>query len=271
VRSVITKQWTTISVAELGSGPDPVVFVHDTAYDHQEAIGLASALGAQYGVLVPDRRGRGDSEDEPHYGLAREAESDILAVVNSCRSPVLVIGHGYGASLCVRMAPLAQTPIRAMILIDGGIVSDASSAGVRELVRAADEMDASLAADDVETVVMTHLVRVSGLADDHVAELRTAPTWTARCGGARTAPRETRGMAAASLSSEQARGIRAPTMLVQSDCAPAWVRDGYESARAVWPQVTRSELSGQAPFALENNPEELAALINDFTTLAAKP
>ncbi len=270
MRTVITKQWTKLSIEDYGDGPVPLVFVHDTATDHTEARLMAAAVGTGFRVIAPDRRGRGQSEDEAHHGLAREAESDILAVVNDCASPVVVVGHGYGAALCVRMAPLAQTPIRALVLVDGGVVAaGADGEGHGDLLATAGKLNRHLAAGEHEDVVAQFLTEVSGLRPDDLQTVRASDSWAGWIGTSGTVPREVRALAGATLSPGQARGVRSPTLLIQSSGAADWVNEGFDQALALLPGAQLHKLDGHPLVLFNRDPAALAVVVTEFAEAAA--
>lgn len=144
---VTSKAWFKLRLHSRGSGP-ALMIVPDTGQQSRDVEELASLLAQDHKVYVLERRGRGDSEDEDTtYGLTREAETDLVQTLNAVTEPVTVIGVGYGGALALRASTLTQTPMKGLILWDGGFELD-SEAKAR-VAAGAERVEAAVAAGDV--------------------------------------------------------------------------------------------------------------------------
>ena len=73
MNTVRSRDGTQIAFERTGDGP-PVVLVGGALSDRQAAANLATSLAPSFSVIAFDRRGRGDSGDNPPYAVEREIE-----------------------------------------------------------------------------------------------------------------------------------------------------------------------------------------------------
>jgi alpha-beta hydrolase superfamily lysophospholipase len=99
MKTVTSADGTLIAYEQGGKGP-PLVLVHGTTANRTRWASVRARFEAHFTVTAMDRRGCGDSGDNPDYAIEREFE-DVVAVVNALGAPVLLFGHSYGA-LCAR-------------------------------------------------------------------------------------------------------------------------------------------------------------------------
>jgi pimeloyl-ACP methyl ester carboxylesterase len=112
-----------------GSGP-PVVLVHGGASDSRDWINTMDFLSGRFTLYAPDLIGFGQSErDEKGYYLS-DFSDFLLGFIDSLRiqSPVLV-GHSFGARVCLDIARLHQEKVRKLILIDASGLGKISALG----------------------------------------------------------------------------------------------------------------------------------------------
>lgn len=105
-----------------GDNP-PVVFLHHITGNSIEALRLAKTLNGRRRLIAPDLRGRGQS-DMPfgEYGIpAHLRELNAFLDRMELDRPYLV-GHSYGAALCVFLAAARPDWFSGVVLMDGGAV-----------------------------------------------------------------------------------------------------------------------------------------------------
>lgn len=103
-----------------GDNP-PVVFLHHITGNSIEAFRLAKTLNGRRRLVAPDLRGRGQS-DMPfgEYGIqAHVRELDAFLDRMELDRPYLV-GHSYGATLCIFLAAARPDWFSGVVLMDGG-------------------------------------------------------------------------------------------------------------------------------------------------------
>jgi pimeloyl-ACP methyl ester carboxylesterase len=235
------------------------VLVHDIGADRSSWDGVFNALAARFQVTAIDRRGRGLSTDERHYSLDREAESDLLAVVNSFKQPVSVVAHGYGAALAVRVSALAQTPLRALVLYEGG----ASVGVVPWRPDLADRIDA-LVEGDRATAVRTYLFEAGGAALEEIELLARSPSWPSREAAAPTIGREVRALEKYDVRQDQRKQFKTPTLLLFGSKSSPALRSAMESLGTMLGGVPVTTLEGHGHFAMDTGSELLVRHITRF-------
>ena len=104
---------------EAGAGPG-VVCVHSNASTSAQWRGLIDLLSPGYHVLAPDSYGSGQSPEWPSdrvIGLRDEAAL-IEPVLARAGSPLVLVGHSYGAAVALIAALADPARVRAMALYE---------------------------------------------------------------------------------------------------------------------------------------------------------
>ncbi len=147
-------------VREGGSGP-AVVCLHSNASTSSQWRGLMDLLAPKFRVFAPDSYGSGKSPDWPSDRVIRlrDEVEFILPVLARAGSPLVLVGHSYGAAVALIAALENPGRIRAMALYEPTLFSllDAEAPapnevdGIRGTVAAAglalDRGDADTAAE----------------------------------------------------------------------------------------------------------------------------
>ncbi|PCC97988.1 alpha/beta fold hydrolase [Halopseudomonas pelagia] len=106
-------------VREAGSGPG-VVCIHSNASSSSQWRGLIELLEATHHVLAPDCYGSGKSSDwssESKIALRDEVEF-IEPVLARASTPLILIGHSYGAAVALMAALADPDRISALVLYE---------------------------------------------------------------------------------------------------------------------------------------------------------
>lgn len=106
-------------VREAGSGPG-VVCIHSNASTSSQWRGLIELLEATHHVLAPDSYGSGKSPDwssESKIALRDEVEF-IEPVLARAGTPLILIGHSYGAAVALMAALADPDRISALVLYE---------------------------------------------------------------------------------------------------------------------------------------------------------
>ena len=144
---------------EAGSGPG-IVCLHSNASTSGQWSALMEGLADRYHVLAADSFGAGQSPDwPPRDGVGlREEAALIEPVLERAGTPLILVGHSYGAAVALIAALRRPARIRALALYEPTLFAlvDAESAppndadGIRDAVaqaaRALDAGDADAAA-----------------------------------------------------------------------------------------------------------------------------
>ncbi len=112
---VTSADGTSIAYDSVGEEP-PVICLHGTGVTRHIWYGVADHLAdSQATLLLPDRRGRGESGDTLPWDFERELE-DVAALAETVDGPVSVFGSSYGGLLALRAAE--QLPIERLLLFE---------------------------------------------------------------------------------------------------------------------------------------------------------
>jgi pimeloyl-ACP methyl ester carboxylesterase len=134
-----------------------------------------------------DRRGYGASGDADGYAIEREFE-DVAAVVEAVAArtgrPVTLFGHSYGAGTAMGGAALTGD-LHRLVLYEPGLGTAYPAGSIEEL-------EAAVAAGDLETALLAVLTGIVGLPPEEVAALRAGPRWPVLLAGVPAVVRECR-------------------------------------------------------------------------------
>lgn len=177
---------TPLAVWVDGEGP-PLVLVHGSMCDHTAFDPLVAELRGDMATYAMDRRGFGASGDATGYAVEREFE-DVAAVVRAeaarTGGPAALWGHSYGAGCAMGGAALTGDVDR-LVLYEPGL-------GIPYPAGSIEEVEAALAADDMETAVRLVLVGIVGVTEAELDALRSGPRWPTMLASVPTVPRECR-------------------------------------------------------------------------------
>ncbi len=104
-----------------GQEETPLLLIHGLTANARTFEGLVAAgLSRNYGVIVPDLRGRGLSDSpESGYSLAEHAR-DIVGLLDALKiEKIRIGGHSFGALLTLYLAYHYPERVEKIILIDG--------------------------------------------------------------------------------------------------------------------------------------------------------
>ncbi len=118
---VISKDGTKIGYRQLGNGPG-LILVPGGLMASQNFMELAKELSNEFTVYVPDRRGRGLSENNPKtYGLKEESE-DIQAIMYQTNT-TFIFGLSSGAIITLQTA-IATAAVKKIAIFEPPLTPD---------------------------------------------------------------------------------------------------------------------------------------------------
>lgn len=254
---VISADGTKLSARVSGTG-SPLVLVHGTSGSKDSWAGVAPLLGEHHTVWAYDRRGRGQSGDNPEYALEREVE-DLQAVLAATGPTAQVVGHSFGA-VCALDAAAAGAALRSLVLYEPPVYAHRSSDAIG---RAA----AHLEAGDREQAVATFLTDVAGCSEGELAFIRSMPEeWSRFIDRAPTVVRETEALASLTWDPSRFRSVGVPTLQISGELTRG---DGYpthDDIREALPHATHATIAGQGHVAFAGDPEAFVKVVLDFTS-----
>jgi pimeloyl-ACP methyl ester carboxylesterase len=214
-------------------------------------------LEQKFTVYALDRRGRGQSGDSAVYSLEREYE-DIAAVVSSIHEPVNLLGHSYGALICLEAA-LRVTNLNKLILyeplfhLNGSLYPPGFRARIRSLLDSGER----------EEVVAVFFREIVGVSEDELEGLRNEPAWAGRLAAVHTIPREFADDDYI-LDPQRFKNLTVPTILLQGSESPDYLKTATEALQAALPNSRIVVMPGQQHIAMRTAPEMFVRLVTEF-------
>jgi pimeloyl-ACP methyl ester carboxylesterase len=119
-----------LSVQTMGSGDEPVLLLHSLEGSSGYFGSAFDELADPGPLLVPDLLGFGRSPASPGGYSADEHVAALLAMLEEIgmSSELLVVGHGLGGLIGLRLASLHPSRVRALVMIGPPLYSDPASA-----------------------------------------------------------------------------------------------------------------------------------------------
>ena len=234
--SVRSADGTMIALEHSGDGPALVV-VTGAFCDRSTPAGLAAALDPGFTVWRYDRRGRGDSGDQPPYAAEREIE-DLTAVIAAAGAPALVYGHSSGAALALEAAA-GGVPVTKVAVYEPPYTGDGgpSAAFGAEL--------AALVADGQRGAAAERFILRTGAPADAVAAMRTSPYWPRMEAMAHTLPYDITLCNGGVVPAERLAGIAVPVLALAGGNSPDWAQQAVHDIAAAVPDGRSQVLGGQ--------------------------
>jgi len=192
-----------------------------------------------YTVVVPDRRGRGDSDDHEEYSLGKEVE-DTVAVVEAVDGEPVLYGHSFGGLRAIETA--REVSVAAVVAYEPAVlVGD-----YREESNLADRMAAKLDAGDSEGAMRLHLREVlhGGDIGDEAFEawLDEWPAWPEYAGFIESTLRMDRVIEEYRLPTTL--DVDAPALLLTGSEGPSHLRDSVRAVDEALPDSRLVEFDG---------------------------
>ena len=182
---VTSNDGTRLRLVRAGVGT-PVVLVHGTMGSKDDWFEVMRRLSIDFEVTAFDRRGRGGSGDGNEYSIEHEIE-DVLAVIDDTGPRVHLVGHSFGAILCLLVAARASDRIEKLVLYEPP-VGEADPAGDQWL----HELDSMVDAGDLDAAVRAFAAAANVTDDELQTNESNERVWERLRDAVRTAGREIR-------------------------------------------------------------------------------
>jgi pimeloyl-ACP methyl ester carboxylesterase len=249
METIPSKDGIFIAYQRSGAGP-PLILVHGTGGSHVRWASIQPDLEPHFSLYAVDRRGRGESGDAAVYAIEREFE-DVAALVEAIGQPVYLLGHSYGG-ICALEATLLTQHIRKLVLYEPPIPSP----GVQIYPEGAiDRLEALLATNKREEVLMTFMSEVVRMPAHELAQSRASPAWPARVAAAHTLPRELRAHERYRFEPDRFKGLTLPTLLLVGGDSPPRFKMAIDTLNATLPNGQVVVLPGQQHIAMDTAPD----------------
>ncbi|WP_161782624.1 alpha/beta fold hydrolase [Halococcus sediminicola] len=234
---------TEIAYRQGGNGP-PLILIHGGGLSGQT---LWDTMQPQFisdtTLLVPDRRGHGDSGDTSDYNLEQEV-ADIHSIIESVGSNPTLFGHSYGG-LCALEAAREAT-VKRLILYEPAILTGEH----KDDANLSDEMEKLLDAGERRQAVKQYLRESAGLEN-----IERLPIWPEIVNHAKIIVRQNRAIEQYRLEDLD---ISVPTLLLRSEEGPEHLRDGVGRLHETLPNSQLVELKDMGHNGVYSNSEQVA-------------
>lgn len=256
MQTVTSDDGTRIAYERHGDGP-PLVLLHgDATGAFWEPI--VPRFTDDYSVVVPDRRGRGASDDYDEHGLEREVE-DVLAVLEDVDGEPTVFGHSFGGLQALEAA--RRTSVTVVVAYEPAILVGE----YRATADLADRMEALLADGEREAAVRLHLREVMFGGDEDAdldAWLGEWPLWPQYVEWAEQTLRMDRAVERYELPNRL--DVSAPGLVLTGTDGPSHLRDSARAVADALPDGRLVEFDGVSHAGPVEAPERVTAAVREF-------
>jgi pimeloyl-ACP methyl ester carboxylesterase len=243
--TITSKDGTTIAFEKTGQGPAVVLVDGALCY---RASGpsrpLAALLAERFTVYAYDRRGRGESGDNPQYAVEREVE-DIDALIKHAGGSAFVYGISSGAALALEAASNLKNITKLALYEAPFIVDDTLPARPADYIQ---RMDALIAANKRGDAVKMFMKTV-GVPGIFITMMSLMPMWKTMKGIAHTLPYDFRILgdtgSGKPLPAGRWSAATIPTLVMDGGKSPEWMRNAMRSLAKMLPCAEYRTLEGQ--------------------------
>jgi pimeloyl-ACP methyl ester carboxylesterase len=251
MQTVTSGDGTSIAYEQHGEGP-PLVLLHGGSTTRRTWDTLRPHLVEDFSLVIPDRRGRGDSGDADEYGIEREV-ADLRALLDAVDDDATVFGHSYGGF--VALAAAQEMDLDQLVLYEPALL-----VGEHRDDDLAARMEACLESGDREQAMVLFFQEAAG-----VAEPERLPIWPEEVNFdlVETVIRENYAIEEYELPDQLK--IDASTLLIAGEHGPEHLREGVFTLDEKLSESSLAELDGVGHMAIESAPKRVAAAIRSFT------
>jgi pimeloyl-ACP methyl ester carboxylesterase len=254
---------TRLATARVGSGT-PLVPVHGAVLARDAWQFVAPRLAERHTVWSYDRRGHGRSDAAPDMSLDRDVD-DLVAVVAAAGPDVHLVGHSFGALVCLEAA--ARLPgLRSVVMYEPTLHFDRCDGAMRRCLELSGR-------DDPEGFLEVFMTDIAGVSAAELSMMRSIPEgWAQLVDGARryhqhgdAFARAVEALLARRWAPGDYRSVAAPALLVMGTLTQAPLLASAEDVRAAVAHAEVATLDGQRHMAIAFDPARLADTVLAFT------
>jgi pimeloyl-ACP methyl ester carboxylesterase len=271
----------TLEYSERGQG-EPLVLVHGSVSDHRTWDHLVDEFAQRYRTINYSRRFHWPNEPIPagvDYSMAEQVE-DLQALLHALdAAPAHLVGHSYGAYLCLSLALRDQSLVRTLVLAEPPVLPlfvsvpptpldllrllatrpRTAMAIVRLGARGFGPAATALRRGNREAAIRALGTATLGrdafrrLSDERLEQVR-----------ANLIDAEVLGSDYAPLDLDQIRGLQCPTLLMTGDRSPKVFPRLIDRLRELLPQAERCVVPGVSHIMHEDNPSAYVEKVLSF-------
>ncbi|MFD7280158.1 alpha/beta fold hydrolase [Streptomyces sp. NPDC059862] len=254
-KNTISRDGTPIVYQRIGQGP-VVVLVSGAMSAGATVAPLAGPLSDRFGVVVYDRRGRGESGDTTPYTVEREIE-DLAALIEAEGSDAALYGISSGGALALHAAA-SGLPVRQVAVYEVPFAMDEVAANGRAEYseRLTEALAQGRRGDAVEL-----FLRLTGLAEEMIQGARQSPLWSGMETIAPSLAYDDAVMGDGRVPRDRLAAITAPVLALAGGASPGWMRQAARAVADAAPQGAYRVLEGQTHMV---DPQVLAPVLAEF-------
>jgi pimeloyl-ACP methyl ester carboxylesterase len=250
METVTAADGTRIAYDRHGAGP-PLVLLHGSSGTRQSWNAVVEHLAEEFTLVVPDRRGRGDSGDADEHSLDREI-ADLRAVLDDIDGDATVFGHSFGG--LVTLAAADEIAVDRLVLYEPALLvgdhrGDDLAARMQQRLDAGERREA-----------MKLFFRDAG----GVPAPERLPIWPEAVdfGLVETVIRENRAVESYELPEEPP--INCPTLLLTGERGPEHLRAAVHTLDDRVPESHLVEFDGIGHVGISAAPDRVADAVRSF-------
>ena len=241
----------TMIACERTGNRQPLVLIHGGSGTRHSWDALIPHLTDEFTIVVPDRRGRGDSGDADGYSLAREVE-DVRAAVEAVDGEPILFGHSFGGLVALEAAregELAGTVLYEPAILVGEHRGDDLAARMESSLDEGDRREA-----------MAAFFRESGEVEDP----ERLPFWPEGVNFhlAETVVRENYAIEGYRLA--ESITLLQPTLLPTGEHGPTHLRDAVFELEDRLADAQLAEMESVGHTAIFSDPEQVTTAVRQF-------
>ncbi|MDS0261088.1 alpha/beta hydrolase [Haloarcula sp. S1CR25-12] len=235
MQTVTSTDGTDIAFEQHGDGP-PLILLHGGSAP-QYWRPVIPRFAEDYTVIVPHRRGVGESGDSDEYTLSRGAE-DVRAVIDAVDDDPILFGHSFGGLLAIETARTAS--VEKLVAYEPAVLVGE----YREQADLASQMQARIDDGEPRQAMKFYVREVmhGGDIDDLDGWLAEWPPWPDIVALTENIARINRAIEGYRLP--ESLDITAPTLLLTGTEGPPHLRDGIRAVDAALPGDHLLEIEG---------------------------
>lgn len=246
MQTVTSNDGTKIAYEMHGEGP-PLVLLHGSAETRHAWSPLRPHLADRFTLVVPDRRGRGESGDADAYSLDQEV-TDLCALFDTLDDDPTLFGHSFGGLIALEAAK--ESSLDQLVLYEP--VLQTSDDGNDLPAR----MQTQIEAGEREAAMELFYREEAGLPAP-----TQLPIWPERIHFdlAETVVRELRAVRASDHGSSV--DIDCPTLLLTGEQSPNHLRSSVNTLQTTLGQCQCVELDAVGHIGTQTAPERVAKTV----------
>jgi pimeloyl-ACP methyl ester carboxylesterase len=255
MQTVTSADGTRIAYERHGDGP-PMILLHGgSAPQYWQPV--VPRFAEDYTVVVPHRRGVGESGDSDEYSLDSGVE-DVRAVVDAVDGEPVMFGHSFGGLLALEAARTAA--VERLVAYEPAVLVGE----YRDQASLAAQMRTRLDEGDRREAMKFYIREVmhGGDIDDLEGWLAEWPPWPDIAGLAENIVRINRAIEGYRLPETLA--VDAPTLLLTGTEGPPHLKDGIRAVREAIPDCQFVEFEGLGHGGPAEAPERVTTEVRTF-------